>query len=94
MSKYLFYCNDPIALISKIKDLQNIKDETENIIQGNTGQDWLKIGINIIKKNDLKRQQMERISAAGTELETDKDTESGPSQKRIKRRIKGNLTLH
>ena len=31
---------------------------------------------------------MERIPAAGTELESDKDTEPGPSKKRIKRRTR------
>ena len=92
--KHLFFCHDPVALISKIKELRKIEVETENLVQGDTGQDWLKIGINVIKKNELESEHVVRAQAAGIEFATvEEEGEPGPSRKRIRRGNKVGLMV-
>ena len=82
--KTLYFCHDPAGLVAKVKELRGIQGETENLVQGDTGQGWLKIGLSVIKKEDLEKDQGVRVSAAGTEyLET--GDEAGPSKKATRR---------
>ena len=50
--KNLFFCHDPAALVEEIKQLRGILEDTENLVQGDTGQGWLKIGLNVVMKKD------------------------------------------
>ena len=54
--KHLFFCNDPVSLIEEVKKERNIIEETSNLLQGDTGQGWLKVGLSIIKMSDLERE--------------------------------------
>ena len=85
MPKNLFYCHDPVSLVEKVIQLRGIQEETENLVQGDTGQGWLKIGINVIQKKYLEKEQGVRVAAAGTEFLKEDSEEAGPSNKIIRR---------
>ena len=77
--KHLFFCHDIVSLVDKVKDLRGIEEETVNLVQGDTGQGYLKIGINVILKQDLEKEEGVRVPAAGTELCREECKETGPS---------------
>ena len=49
--------------------------------QGDTGQGWLKIGLNDVMKKDLEKEQGMRVAAAGTEFSMEDQQEGGPARK-------------
>ena len=55
--------------------------------QGDTGQGWLKIGLNDVMKKDLEKEQGMRVAAAGTEFSMEDKQEGGLARK-ISRRTK------
>ena len=88
VEKHLFFCNDLQGMVKEVLELRGIEEETENLIQGDTGQDWLKIGLNIIRKSHLEKDGRERLPAAGVqfaESTLQDDAEDGPARKRARR---------
>ena len=86
--KHLYFCHDLVGLVEKVKELRSIQSETEILVQGDTGQGWLKIGMSLIKKDDLKKGQRARVAAAGAEFSEENNEEAGPSKK-VRRRQQG-----
>ena len=89
ISKHLFFCHDVVGLVDKVKELRGIVEETVNLVQGDTGQGYLKIGINVILKKDLEKEQGVRVPAAGTEFCREECNETGPSSKIRRTREQG-----
>ena len=90
--KPVWFCTDTVALIQEVKRLRNLVGvETENLLQGDTGQGWTKICLSIIKKSDLEHEPAGvRLPAAGLycmEEEEEEENLPGPS-KRAKRRTR------
>ena len=62
----------------------------ENIIQGDTGQNYLKLGLNCTKKSNLENKIENHIPSAGFEFKQEQVNEHGdedgePSKKKVKR---------
>ena len=80
-SKHLFHCHDPVGMIQKVKEASEWEEETEIVLQGDTGQNYLKIGINIIRVSQLKGGQVEEGQDTGL-------VKSGPSTSKNRRRTR------
>ena len=93
LKKNLFYCHNIVGLISEVDGVRkNSYADMENLIQGDTGQDWLKIGLNRINKADLEKKPGIRIQAAGVHFanfENEEEELKGRGKKRLKRRTRG-----
>ena len=80
VEKHLFYCNDLHGMVKEVLELRRIEEETENLIQGDTGQDW--------RKSHLEKNGRERLPAAGVqfvESTSQDDAEVEPARKRARR---------
>ena len=83
VEKQLFYCSDLKGMLKEVLEKRGIEEETENLVQGDTGQDWLKIGLNIIRKRHLEKDDRERLPGAGVEFAA--GAEEGLPPKRARR---------
>ena len=69
--KHLYFCHNLVGLVAKVTELRNIKEETINLVQGDSGQGWLKICISVVVKKDLEKGPGVRIPGAGVEFQTE-----------------------
>ena len=53
--KHLYFCHNLVGLAAKVTELRSIKEETINLVQGHSGQGWLKICISVVVKKDLEK---------------------------------------
>ena len=53
--KHLYFCHNLVGLVAKVTELRSIKEETINLVQGDSGQGWLKICISVVVKKDLEK---------------------------------------
>ena len=79
--KHLFHSFNTVGLIKKVKELRGLEEETEIVLQGDTWQNYLKIGINIIRVSQLKGGQVEEGEGTGL-------VKPGPSTSKNKRRTR------
>ena len=70
-AKHLYFCHNLVGLVAKVTELRNIKEETINLVQGDSGQGWLKICISVVVKKDLEKGPGVRIPGAGVEFQTE-----------------------
>ena len=90
--KPVFFCPDPVSLITEVKRLRGNEEETVNLLQGDSGQGWTKIGLSIIKKTDLEREPVGvRVPAAGLHcvVEEGEELSPGPSKRKRRTRAEG-----
>ena len=85
----VFFCPVPVLLIAEVKRLRGVNEETYNLIQGDSGQGWTKIGLSIIKKKDLEREPVGiRLPAAGLHCMKEEAGDLGPGPSKRKRRTR------
>ena len=94
LPKHLFYCHNPVSFVLELDRLRGVDSANmENIIQGDTGQNYLKLGLNHIKKSDLESKIENHIPSAGFEFKQEQmnehsDEDGEPSKKKVKRRTR------
>ena len=85
--KFLFFCEDIRSFLSYIADKRGVSSEDiEHLVQGDSGQQYFKLIVNMIKKEHLKQESGVRLPSAGFHFE--ENCETGPLKKRIKRRFR------
>ena len=80
--KFLFFCEDIRSFLSYIADKRGVSlEDIENLVQGDSGQQYFKLIVNMIKKEQLKQESGVRLPSAGFHF--GENSETGTLKKRI-----------